>query len=80
MNQGLTSELLDGQSKLLSLFASGSPTSKTTGALQPSNGPVTNLVEVEDASKSVNLDTMMMLSSVIICIVEYSVSQSILDD
>jgi hypothetical protein len=69
MNQGLTSELLDNQRKLLSLFASGSPTSKTTGALQPSNGPVTNLVEVEDASKSVNLDIM---DDAIICYYLYS--------
>lgn len=56
MNHGFTSELLDGQRKLLSLFASGSPTSKTTGALQSSNGPATNLVEVEDASKSSTFD------------------------
>ncbi|XP_034589909.1 enhancer of mRNA-decapping protein 4 isoform X3 [Setaria viridis] len=47
MNQGLNSELLDGQRKLLSLFASGSPTSQKTGALQPSNGPVANLPEVD---------------------------------
>jgi len=46
MNQGAASELLDGQRKLLSLFASASPTSQSTGALQPSNGPVTNLPEV----------------------------------
>ncbi|CAL5038162.1 unnamed protein product [Urochloa decumbens] len=47
MNQGLKSELLDGQRKLLSLFASGSPTSQNTGALQPTNGPVPNLPEVD---------------------------------
>ncbi|OEL37990.1 Enhancer of mRNA-decapping protein 4 [Dichanthelium oligosanthes] len=47
VNQGVTSELLDGQRKLLSLFASGSPTSQSTGALQPSNGPATNLPEVD---------------------------------
>jgi enhancer of mRNA-decapping protein 4 len=47
MNQGATSELLDGQRKLLSLFASASPTSQSTGALQPSNGPVMNLPEVD---------------------------------
>ncbi|KAJ1254512.1 hypothetical protein BS78_K043000 [Paspalum vaginatum] len=47
VNQGLTSELLDGQRKLLSLFASGSPTSQSTGVLQPSNGPVTSLAEVD---------------------------------
>nr|CAB3467871.1 unnamed protein product [Digitaria exilis] len=47
MNQGLNSELLDGQRKLLSVFASGSPTSQNTHALQPSNGPVANLPEVD---------------------------------
>lgn len=47
MNQGLTSELLDGQRKLLLVFASGSPTSQNVGALQPSNGPATNLAEVD---------------------------------
>ncbi|CAL5047417.1 unnamed protein product [Urochloa decumbens] len=47
MNQGFKSELLDGQRKLLSLFASGSPTSQNTGALQPTNGPVPNLPEVD---------------------------------
>ncbi|KAF8657357.1 hypothetical protein HU200_060127 [Digitaria exilis] len=46
-NQGLNSELLDGQRKLLSVFASGSPTSQNTRALQPSNGPVANLPEVD---------------------------------
>ncbi|CAN6170198.1 unnamed protein product [Urochloa humidicola] len=47
MNQGLKSELLDGQRKLLSMFSSGSPTSQNTGALQPTNGPVPNLPEVD---------------------------------
>jgi hypothetical protein len=63
MNQGFNSELLDGQRKLLSLFASGSPTSQKTGALQPSNGPVANLAEVGDILNfppSTIIDMMMM--------------------
>uniref|UniRef100_A0A0A9CXN0 Enhancer of mRNA-decapping protein 4 WD40 repeat region domain-containing protein n=1 Tax=Arundo donax TaxID=35708 RepID=A0A0A9CXN0_ARUDO len=47
ITQGLTSELLDGQRKLLSLAASGSPIPHNPGALQPSNGPMTNLPEVD---------------------------------
>lgn len=64
MNQGLNSELLDGQCKLLSVFASGSPTSQSTRALQPSNGPVANLPEVGDTLKfplCTVVDTMMMI-------------------
>ncbi|XP_062233021.1 enhancer of mRNA-decapping protein 4-like isoform X2 [Phragmites australis] len=47
VTQGLTSELLDGQRKLLSLVASGSPILHNAGVLQPSNGPVTDLPEVD---------------------------------
>ncbi|KAK3132249.1 hypothetical protein QOZ80_6AG0518300 [Eleusine coracana subsp. coracana] len=47
ITHGLTSELLDGQRKLLSLVTSGSPTPHSTGALQPTNGPVANLPEVD---------------------------------
>ncbi|KAK3129028.1 hypothetical protein QOZ80_6BG0470370 [Eleusine coracana subsp. coracana] len=47
ITHGLTSELLDGQRKLLSLVTSGSPTPHSTGASQPTNGPVANLPEVD---------------------------------
>uniref|UniRef100_A0A0A9D7F3 Enhancer of mRNA-decapping protein 4 C-terminal domain-containing protein n=1 Tax=Arundo donax TaxID=35708 RepID=A0A0A9D7F3_ARUDO len=47
ITQGLTSELLDGQRKLLSLASSGSPIPHNPGALQPSNGPVANLPQVD---------------------------------
>ncbi|KAL6909893.1 hypothetical protein ACP4OV_001552 [Aristida adscensionis] len=47
INHGFTSELLDGQRKLLSLVASGSPMPRNTVVLQPSKGPVANLPEVE---------------------------------
>ena len=46
ITQGLTTELLDGQRKLLALVASGSPISQSTSVLQPTNGPVPKLPEV----------------------------------
>uniref|UniRef100_A0ACD5VBQ2 Uncharacterized protein n=1 Tax=Avena sativa TaxID=4498 RepID=A0ACD5VBQ2_AVESA len=60
ITQSLTSELLDGQRKLLTLVASGNPISHNTGVLQPSNGPVPNLPEVD-----VPLDPMKELSRLI---------------
>ncbi|KAL6596607.1 hypothetical protein ACP70R_047250 [Stipagrostis hirtigluma subsp. patula] len=47
INHGFTSELLDGQRKLLSIVASGNPIPHNPGVLQPSNGPVANLPEVD---------------------------------
>ncbi|XP_006656024.2 enhancer of mRNA-decapping protein 4-like isoform X2 [Oryza brachyantha] len=47
INQGLASELLDGQRKLLALVSSGASLSHNTSVLQPSNGPVANLPEVD---------------------------------
>jgi enhancer of mRNA-decapping protein 4 len=49
ITQGLTSELLDGQRKLLALVASGNPISHNTSVLQPTNGPLPNLPEVLNA-------------------------------
>ncbi|KAG8076117.1 hypothetical protein GUJ93_ZPchr0006g44511 [Zizania palustris] len=46
ISQGLTSELLDGQRKILALVSSGA-SSHNTSVLQPSNAPVPNLPEVE---------------------------------
>ena len=47
ITQGLTSELLDGQRKLLALVASGNPVPhNTTSVLQPANGPVPSLPKV----------------------------------
>ena len=47
ITQGLTSELLDGQRKLLALVARGNPVShNTTSVLQPTNGQVPSLPEV----------------------------------
>lgn len=60
ITQGLTSELLDGQRKLLALVASGNPTSHNTTVLQPTNGPMPNLPEVD-----VPLDPMKELSRLI---------------
>jgi hypothetical protein len=48
IGHGITSELLDGQRKLLSLVTSGNPLPQSTGALQPDNGSVANLLEVLD--------------------------------
>ncbi|XP_044440496.1 enhancer of mRNA-decapping protein 4 isoform X2 [Triticum aestivum] len=56
ITQGLTSELLDGQRKLLALVASGNPISHNT-ALQPINGPIPNLPEAD-----VPLDPMKELT------------------
>uniref|UniRef100_A0A0E0E149 Enhancer of mRNA-decapping protein 4 WD40 repeat region domain-containing protein n=1 Tax=Oryza meridionalis TaxID=40149 RepID=A0A0E0E149_9ORYZ len=47
INQGLASELLDGQRKLLALVSSGGSLSHNTSVLQPSNGPVASLPEVD---------------------------------
>jgi enhancer of mRNA-decapping protein 4 len=60
ITQGLTSEFLDGQRKLLALVASGNPVSHTTTALQPSTGPMPNLPEID-----VPLDPMKELSRLI---------------
>ncbi|XBH99177.1 hypothetical protein VPH35_128575 [Triticum aestivum] len=57
ITQGLTSELLDGQRKLLALVASGNPISHNTSALQPINGPIPNLPEAD-----VPLDPMKELT------------------
>jgi enhancer of mRNA-decapping protein 4 len=46
ITHGLTSELLDGQRKLLSLVTFGSPIPHSTGTLHPTNGPVTSLPQV----------------------------------
>uniref|UniRef100_A0A0D9WPK6 Enhancer of mRNA-decapping protein 4 WD40 repeat region domain-containing protein n=1 Tax=Leersia perrieri TaxID=77586 RepID=A0A0D9WPK6_9ORYZ len=47
INQGLASELLDGQRKLLALVSSGASLSHNTSVLQPSNGPVATLPEID---------------------------------
>ncbi|KAF0904308.1 hypothetical protein E2562_033277 [Oryza meyeriana var. granulata] len=47
INQGLASELLDGQRKLLALVSSGASLSHNTSVLQPHNGPVASLPEVD---------------------------------
>ncbi|KAL5225959.1 hypothetical protein ABZP36_012598 [Zizania latifolia] len=47
ISQGLTSELLDGQCKLLALVSSGVSVSHNTSVLQPSNGPMHSLPEVD---------------------------------
>ncbi|CAM0913984.1 unnamed protein product [Alopecurus aequalis] len=61
ITQGLTSELLDGQRKLLALIASGNPVSHiTTSVLQPTNGPAPSLPEVV-----VPLDPLKELSRLI---------------
>nr|BAK03207.1 predicted protein [Hordeum vulgare subsp. vulgare] len=60
ITQGLTSELLDGQRKLLALVASGNPISHNTSALQPISGPIPNLPEAD-----VPLDPMKELTRLI---------------
>ncbi|KAM0903077.1 hypothetical protein ACQ4PT_018881 [Festuca glaucescens] len=60
ITQGLTSELLDGQRKLLALVASGNPISHNTSVLQPTNGPAPKLPEVD-----VPLDPLKELSRLI---------------
>ncbi|TVU11554.1 hypothetical protein EJB05_45147 [Eragrostis curvula] len=47
ITHGLTSELLDGQRKILSLVTSVNPIPHSAGASQPINGPVANLPEVD---------------------------------
>ncbi|XP_047073133.1 enhancer of mRNA-decapping protein 4-like isoform X1 [Lolium rigidum] len=59
ITQGLTSELLDGQRKLLALVASGNPISHNS-VLQPTNGPAPKLPEAD-----VPLDPLKELSRLI---------------
>ncbi|KAK3158952.1 hypothetical protein QOZ80_2AG0143850 [Eleusine coracana subsp. coracana] len=47
ITQSFSSELLDGQRKLLSFVASGNAKVQSMSALQPSNGPMGGLPEVE---------------------------------
>ncbi|KAM0917647.1 hypothetical protein ACQ4PT_009129 [Festuca glaucescens] len=60
ITQGLTSELLDDQRKLLALVASGNPISHNTSVLQPTNGRAPKLPEVD-----VPLDPLKELSRLI---------------
>jgi hypothetical protein len=46
ITQSFSSELLDGQRKLLSFLASGNAKVQSTNALQPSSGPMGGLREV----------------------------------